>query len=374
MLATYLSPTGVPFPSRSEVARALGLTPLSRAESYRVHGKARRSTPSAEADSVPLGWVASAKDVSSTMSARRPQQRGLGVARWEESKGLEDEVEGEDDEEDDEVGGEEGDEEDDEEGKVTWIQCSECDKWRALDPHHPSTRRVDMSLRWTCAQNSDARHNSCVHPEAAAAGVGDARGFAQLSTAVASRCAEVGGDAGELLVGWEAVAAHEEGTRRESFYAPWGTRFESVGAVLAYLQLEQDAELGGEQSGGQDDERWGAEAGSRQLRWDDLALGDIVEAKYRAVAGGRQLHAGEVVACEGEGYFTIRYFPDAALQRGLGGQPRLGDADNLIERRGDHMNTANTANTANTTIPNPPSRLLTQGPLLTRVRRTCVCP
>ena len=47
--------------------------------------------------------------------------------------------------------------------------------------------------------------------------------------------------------------------------------------------------------------QWRASASSKALPWDELAVGATVEAKFRAMSGGRTYYRGRIVATDGDG-------------------------------------------------------------------------
>ena len=195
---TYRSPTGEEFNSRVKVARFLGLSPLSHGQGLLIDSAVRRRTK--------LKMEAAA---SGTDDAPRPPQQQ------------------QQEEEEEPLGGEE-------EEVTTWVQCNLCEKWRALSPHHPSTRWLVASPHFSCAQNvADPRHSSCAAPEASFAECGDREAFSLLTRRVQER----GGDVEDLLYGWEAVAKQA---------APGGSSLSPAGPVDPLeLSRDLDAEIDG---------------------------------------------------------------------------------------------------------------------------------
>ena len=44
-------------------------------------------------------------------------------------------------------------------GSQIWVECAECNKWRRVPP------LSDENVKWRCADNVDARYNSCATPQ-----------------------------------------------------------------------------------------------------------------------------------------------------------------------------------------------------------------
>ena len=44
-------------------------------------------------------------------------------------------------------------------GSQIWVECVECNKWRRVPP------LSDENAKWRCADNVDARYNSCATPQ-----------------------------------------------------------------------------------------------------------------------------------------------------------------------------------------------------------------